>query len=84
MELFRKKIGAIFKAFGRRLRETICLIAFDNFTLYFSTGKGIRKRNKINLPRYGYGHGLVLKKQLRVRNGDGSKLKYWYADGTGT
>ena len=40
----------------------------------------MRKRNKFNLHWYGY--GLVLKTQVRVRDGYGSKLKYWYVDGT--
>ena len=80
--VIEEKFDAIFKALGRRLRESICLIAFDNFTWYFSTGTGtgMRKRNKFNLHWYGY--GLVLKTQVRVRDGYGSKLKYWYVDGT--
>ena len=41
---------------------------------------GIGKRNKIKLPWYGY--GLVLKTQVRVRDGYGSKLKYWCVDGS--
>ena len=66
----------IFKAFDRRLRETICLIAFDIFTRYFSTctGTGIRKRNKFKVHWYGY--GFVLKTKVLVRDGYGSTLKY--------